>query len=88
MDMAVGVGVSAALATYAKGAPIRIVGSEMIGSPDLYWYVIPDSPIKGVTDFTDKTVGYSQNGTSSHAGLLELLVQADVCGQSRRPLAG
>ena len=32
MDMAVGVGVSAALATYAKGAPIRLIGSEMIGS--------------------------------------------------------
>src|SRR5262245_46403433 len=37
MDIGTGVGVSAALATFAKGAPIRIVGSEMIGSPDLYW---------------------------------------------------
>ena len=78
MDMAVGVGVSAALATYAKGAPIRIIGSEMIGSPDLYWYVKPDSPIKKVEDFSDKTVGFSQNGTSSHAGLLELLQQFNI----------
>ncbi|MGZ5830021.1 MAG: ABC transporter substrate-binding protein, partial [Xanthobacteraceae bacterium] len=78
MDMAVGVGISAAFATFSKGAPIRIVGSEMIGSPDLYWYVKPDSPIRSVADFTDKTVGYSQNGTSSHAGLLELLQQANV----------
>ena len=44
MDMAVGVGISAALATFSKGAPIRIIGSEMIGSPDLYWYVKPNSP--------------------------------------------
>lgn len=78
MDMAVGVGVSAALATYAKGAPIRVIGSEMIGSPDLYWYVRPNSPIKTVQDFTDKTVGFSQNGTSSHAGLLELLQQFNI----------
>lgn len=78
MDMAVGVGVSAALATFAKGAPIRIIGSEMIGSPDLYWYVKPDSPIKKIEDFSDKTIGYSQNGTSSHAGLLELLQQSSV----------
>ena len=78
MDIAIGVGISAALATYSKGAPIRIIGSEMIGSPDLYWYVKPDSPIRKVEDFADKTVGYSQNGTSSHAGLLEILQQFNV----------
>jgi NitT/TauT family transport system substrate-binding protein len=78
MDMAVGVGVSAAVGTYAKGAPIRIIGSEMIGSPDLYWYVKPESPIRKAADFNGKTVGYSQNGTSSHAALLELLRQDDI----------
>ena len=78
MDMSVGVGVSAAVGTYAKGAPIRIVGSEMIGSPDLYWYVKPESPIRKAADFSGKTVGYSQNGTSSHAALLELLRQDDI----------
>jgi len=78
MDMSVGVGVAAAIGTYAKGAPIRIIGSEMIGSPDLYWYVKPESPIRKASDFTGKTVGYSQNGTSSHAALLELLRQDDI----------
>lgn len=78
MDMAVGVGVSAAIGTYAKGAPIRIVGSEMIGSPDLYWYVKPESPVRSVTDFAGKTVGFSQTGSSSHAGLLELLAQNNI----------
>ena len=38
----------------------------------------PNSPIKTVQDFTDKTVGFSQNGTSSHAGLLELLQQFNI----------
>jgi len=76
MDIATGVGVSAAISTYAKGAPIRIIGSEMIGSPDLFWYVLPNSPVQKISDLSDKTIGYSVNGSSSHAGLLELLQQA------------
>ncbi len=39
VDIATASGVSAAVGTFAKGAPIRIIGSEIIGSPDLYWYV-------------------------------------------------
>jgi len=78
MDMAVGVGISAAFATFSKGAPIRIIGSEMIGAPDLYWYVPADSPIHKIADLNGKSVGYSQNGTSSHAALLELLQQEKV----------
>ena len=39
IDIATAAGVSAAVGTFAKGAPIRIIGSEIIGSPDLYWYV-------------------------------------------------
>src|SRR5919204_6230480 len=39
VDIATASGVSAAVGTFAKGAPIRIVGNEVIGSPDLYWYV-------------------------------------------------
>jgi len=78
MDIATGVGVSAAISTYAKGAPIRIIGSEMIGSPDLFWYVLPNSPVQKISDLSDKTIGYSVNGSSSHAGLLELLQQYKV----------
>jgi NitT/TauT family transport system substrate-binding protein len=78
MDIGTGVGVAAALGTYAKGAPIRVIGSEMIGSPDLYWYVQPDSPIKKIEDVADKSIAYSQTGTSSHAALLELLQQHNV----------
>ncbi len=37
IDIATASGVSAAVGTFAKGAPIRIIGSEMIGAPDLYW---------------------------------------------------
>jgi NitT/TauT family transport system substrate-binding protein len=75
IDIAAASGVSAAVGTFAKGAPIRIIGSEMIGSPDLYWYVPANSPIRKVEDFNGKTVAYSLTGSSSHAGLLALIAQ-------------
>jgi NitT/TauT family transport system substrate-binding protein len=78
MDIATGVGVSAAVSTFAKGAPIRLIANETIGSPDLYWYVPPGSPIRSVADLAGKTIGYSVTGSSSHAGLLEWLAQEKI----------
>ena len=75
IDVAVASGVSAAIGTFGKGAPIRIISSEMTGAPDLYWYVPADSPIKTVQDFNDKTVAYSAVGSSSHGSLLALIAQ-------------
>ena len=75
MDIATAAGVSAAVGTFAKGAPIRIIGSEMIGAPDLYWYVPASSPIRKVEDFNGKTVSFSLTGSSSHAALLALIAQ-------------
>ncbi|MFZ2140274.1 MAG: ABC transporter substrate-binding protein [Xanthobacteraceae bacterium] len=75
IDIATASGVSAAVGTFAKGAPIRIIGSEMIGGPDLYWYVPSNSPIRRVEDFNGKTVAYSLTGSSSHAALLALIAQ-------------
>ena len=73
MDIATAAGVSAAVGTFAKGAPIRIIGSEMIGAPDLYWYVPLSSPVRRVEDFNGRTVAYSLTGSSSHAALLALI---------------
>jgi NitT/TauT family transport system substrate-binding protein len=75
MDIATGVGVSGAIGAYSKGAPLRLIGSEMIGSPDLYWYVPVNSPIKTIAEINGKTVGFSVTGSSSHAGLLEFARQ-------------
>jgi NitT/TauT family transport system substrate-binding protein len=75
IDIATASGVSAAVGTFAKGAPIRIIGSEIVGSPDLYWYVPSNSPIRKIEEFNDKTVAYSLTGSSSHAGLLALIAQ-------------
>src|SRR5262245_47130303 len=75
IDIATASGVSAAFGTFAKGAPIRIIGSEIVGSPDLYWYVPAASAIRKVEDFNGKTVAFSLTGSSSHAGLLALIAQ-------------
>jgi len=75
VDIATASGAYAAFGTFAKGAPIRIIGSEVIGSPDLYWFVPAASPIRKVEDFNGKTVGFSLPGSSSHAGLLALIAQ-------------
>ena len=78
MDIATGVGVSGAIGAYSKGAPLRLIGSEMIGSPDLFWYVPANSPLKSIADMNGKTVGYTVTGSSSHAGLLELIRQNNL----------
>jgi NitT/TauT family transport system substrate-binding protein len=75
IDIAAASGVSAAIGTFAKGAPIRIISSEMTGAPDLYWYVPANSSVHSITDFSGKTVAYSLTGSSSHASLLALIAQ-------------
>src|SRR5436309_13706362 len=75
IDIATASGVSAAVGTFAKGAPIRIIGSEMIGAPDLYWYVPANSAIQRIEDMNGKTVAFSLTGSSSHAALLALIAQ-------------
>jgi NitT/TauT family transport system substrate-binding protein len=78
MDIACGGGIESAVGGFSKGAPVRIIGSAMIGSPDTYWFVVANSPIKSLKDASGKTISYSQNGSSSHAALLALLDQYKV----------
>src|SRR5579859_3880011 len=78
MDIACGGGIESAIGGYSKGAPVRLIGSAMIGSPDTYWFVTASSPIKSLADAAGKTISYSQNGSSSHTALLALLEQYKV----------
>jgi NitT/TauT family transport system substrate-binding protein len=75
IDIAAASGISAAVGTFAKGAPIRILSSEMTGAPDLYWYVPAESPIKTIQDLNGKTISFSAVGSSSNAALLALIAQ-------------
>src|SRR5262249_50283084 len=44
-DLGFAVGTQGAMAAYAKGAPVRIIGAEATGAAD-YWYAKTSSPIK------------------------------------------
>jgi NitT/TauT family transport system substrate-binding protein len=81
MDIAVGVGVGSALSAFAKGAPVRVISGEMIGSPNQFWYVPANSPIRTIGDLAGRSIGYSVTGSSSHSALLELLRQYHVAAK-------
>jgi NitT/TauT family transport system substrate-binding protein len=78
MDIACGGGIEATIGAFGRGAPVRIIGSAMIGSPDTYWYVLASSPIRSLKDASGKTISFSQVGASSHSALLALLDQYKV----------
>jgi NitT/TauT family transport system substrate-binding protein len=78
VDFAVASGISTVIGGYGKGAPLRIFSSEMAGQPEIYWFVLADSPIKTLADMNGKTIGYSATGSSSHAALLALLAQEKI----------
>jgi NitT/TauT family transport system substrate-binding protein len=52
---------------FAKGAPLRVVGAEMTGGGDLFWYVQSGSPIQSLADTGGRSIAYSTNGASTHA---------------------
>src|SRR5262249_25649537 len=78
-DLTVGIGIAAVLRGYSKGAPIPVIGANFTGAGDLYWYVRADSPIKRLTDASNKTtIGYSASGSSSHNVVLAFLQELGV----------
>ena len=72
VDAAVGTGFLGVVGAYAKGVPVRVIGTHMTGIPDVFWYVKAESPIKSMKDFAGKTIGYSRPGGTSHVILLAL----------------
>src|SRR6478609_6751691 len=53
VDLGLAVGTLGAMAAYAKGAPVRIIGAEATGAAD-YWYAKTSSSIKTLKDTTEK----------------------------------
>ena len=78
VDIGVGVGIMGVLSAYAKGAPVRIIGAEITGAGDLFWYVKADSPIKSLKDTDGKTIAYSTNGSSTHGVVTAFIKQYDL----------
>lgn len=74
VDIGIGVGTSGAMGAFAKGAPVRAIGSATVGSNDLYWYVRADSPLKSLKDATERTtIAYSTTGSSTNILALGLI---------------
>jgi NitT/TauT family transport system substrate-binding protein len=69
VDIGIAVGTLGALAAYAKGAPIRIVGAQATGAAD-YWYAKASSPIRSLKDTDGRTIAFSTNGSSTHSVVL------------------
>src|SRR6202142_356767 len=65
VDLGLAVGTLGAMAAYAKGAPVRIIGAEATGAAD-YWYA-KNPAIKTLKDTNDHTIAYSTNGSSTHS---------------------
>src|SRR6478609_6975913 len=66
VDMGFAVGTLGAMAAYAKGAPVRIIGAEATGAAD-YWYAKASSPIKSIKDADGHSIAYSTNGSSTNS---------------------
>lgn len=67
VDAGLAVGTLGAIAAYAKGAPVRIIGAQATGAAD-YWYAKTSAPFRKLTDLTDKnTIAFSTNGSSTNS---------------------
>lgn len=71
-EYAVGPPMPVVLAAYEKGAAIRVVGNQMRGASDLFWYVKADSPIKSLKDADGKSVSFSRAGSATHVVIMAL----------------
>jgi NitT/TauT family transport system substrate-binding protein len=65
-DLGFAVGTQGAMAAYAKGAPVRIIGAEATGAAD-YWYARTTSPIKTLPDTNGRTIAFSTQGSSTQS---------------------
>jgi ABC-type nitrate/sulfonate/bicarbonate transport system substrate-binding protein len=84
VEFGVSAGSMGVFGAFAKGAPLRIIGAEMTGGADLFWYVRADSPIRTLQDTDGKTIAYSTNGASTHAIVTAFIKQY---GLKTKPVA-
>ena len=82
VEIGVGVGVMGVLSAYSKGAPVRIIGAEITGAGDLFWYVKANSPIKTLNDTNGKSIAYSTNGSSTHGVVTAFIKQYGVSAKA------
>ncbi|MDF2114852.1 ABC transporter substrate-binding protein [Roseiarcaceae bacterium H3SJ34-1] len=81
VDLGIGVGTSAVMGAFTKGAPVRIIGGNTTGAMDLMWFVKSDSPIKSMKDVNGRTFAYGSTGSSTQIVARALLKQFGVNAQ-------
>jgi NitT/TauT family transport system substrate-binding protein len=65
VDLGLAVGTFGAMAAYAKGAPVRIIGAQATGAAD-YWYA-KNPDIKTLKDTNGRTMAFSTVGSSTNS---------------------
>jgi NitT/TauT family transport system substrate-binding protein len=88
VEVGVGVGIMGVLSAYSKGAPVRVIGAEITGAGDLFWYVKADSAVKTIADFNGKTIAYSTNGSSTHGIVTAFIRQYGLTAAKATPTGG
>jgi NitT/TauT family transport system substrate-binding protein len=82
-DIGVAVGTQGVMGAFAKGAPIRIIGSAANGD-DAFYYAKADSPLNSLKDMKGQTIAYSRNGSSTHTFVLGFI---NLLGINAKPVA-
>lgn len=72
VDLGIGVGTHSLLGAYAKGAPVRAVGSSFTSADDQFYYVPADSAVRAMKDAGGKTIAISTTGSASNIFALAL----------------
>src|SRR5262249_42625589 len=66
VDIGIGVGTHALLGAFAKGAPVRAIGSSFTTADDPFSYAVPDSPIPPLKDAARKTIPTPNTAAASN----------------------
>src|SRR5262249_17491865 len=72
VDVGIGTGTHALLGAYAKGAPVRAIGSSFTSADDQFYYVVADSPIRRMTGAGGKSIGIFTTRSAPHIFALAL----------------
>jgi len=76
-DAGLAVGTLGAIAAFAKGDPIRIIGAEATGAAD-YWYAKTTSSIRTLDDTNGKTIAFSTKGSSTDSIVRAFIKEFDL----------
>ena len=72
VDVGIGVGTHSVLGAFAKGAPVRAIGSSFTSADDQFYYVAADSPVRDMKDADGRTIAISTTGSASNIFALAL----------------